>query len=115
MANEQAEGEALYYSILSELDSLPTYQDKMTVIINWFKYAALHRVEEVALGAITMRRYVAAYTTLCNNFAQNVMELPDHYVDGIAKEIAEDHEACGECDACKAAMAVSEEAKETVN
>lgn len=114
MAQEQAEGEALYYSILSELDSLPTYQDKMTVIINWFKYAALHRVEEVSLEQVTMRRYVAAYTTLCNNFAQNVMELPDHYVDGIAKEIAEDNGACGECDVCKAAEAISNE-KEVVN
>lgn len=95
------DSEAVYYSALALLDGLPGYRERALVALNWVKYVLLHRVEEVSQPSLN--GYVRAYALLCSDFSANVMELPEQYIKEMTSTAP-----CGECAACKAAIASKE-------
>ena len=93
MTEEDNAGEALYHSVLGELDSLSPEQ-QLSVVHNWVRYVLVHTAGggkgEVSFGVLLDH---------CVSFAQTVADIPAVIYELQTGKRPEDHH-CGKCMAC---------------
>lgn len=78
MANEAEvikQSEAIYSSVLSLLDELPSYEDRALVVINWVKYVTLSHADDICPG--NGEEAISKFRLLCIEFAMKTVTLPD--------------------------------------
>lgn len=69
------QSEAIYSSVLGLLDELPSYEARALVVINWVKYVALSRADDLCPNK--GEDAIAKFRLLCIEFAMKTVTLPD--------------------------------------
>ncbi len=90
-----ADGEAVYYSVLSSIDEIPDYEERRLLLLNLFKYIALTEAPNgIGLDPANHNLLRAKYMSLCRVFALQVVGLPLLYDEAFSEP------PCGVCPEC---------------
>lgn len=90
-SESRKQADAVYYSILSEIDSLPI-REQLRIALSWTQYVLANQVTKN--DHVNMNDLQEA----CYEFAYRVIRIPDFHMEKHRERNA--HEPCGKCIAC---------------